>query len=198
MGRLCRIRNFYTPWLARETQSAKQVAWDGPYQQYRRFEIFIEQIDLRGKRLLDVGSGTGDLYDYLNKRAIDVDYTGVDILAEMVKCSSQRFPNTRFIHADIFKSRLDEPFDVVLASGTFSLDLGNNAAFLTRVIDRFSELATHAFAFNLLHELSPRREKSYFYTSPDALRPLLDAYPFKTHIVDDYLDNDLTVIGNLA
>ncbi len=51
---------------------------------YERLEAATEQLDFSGKRVLDIGAGTGSLYDYLSEQAQDFDYTAVDISAGMM------------------------------------------------------------------------------------------------------------------
>jgi len=196
MTRINRIRNFYAPWLSRESESAKQMAWNSTYNQYLRFEVLAGHVNLEGATLLDVGCGLGDLLDYLKKRGDSVEYTGIDVLDEMVHAAKERFPGGRFLKVDIFddKEPFNECFDAVYASGTFNLNLGNNDDFIKRIVDTFWKLSRRAFAFNLLHERFSDKDGAYYYTSPEKIRHLFDEYPCEIEFIDDYLENDFTVI----
>lgn len=68
-------------------------------------------MDPRGKRVLDVGCGTGFWTDYYLKRGAD--YTGVDIAPSSVKRLAERYPNARFVHADMSEAEVAGAFDVV-------------------------------------------------------------------------------------
>src|SRR6185503_1230336 len=50
-----------------------------------RFERIAQVADLRGRSVLDLGCGLGDLYPFLRKRFGALDYTGIDVVPEMVK-----------------------------------------------------------------------------------------------------------------
>jgi ubiquinone/menaquinone biosynthesis C-methylase UbiE len=53
-----------------------------------RLEKSTKDISLSNKKILDLGSGTGDLYDFIKERAQNITYTGTDIAEGMLKNSS--------------------------------------------------------------------------------------------------------------
>lgn len=79
--------------------------------------------DLKGKKVLDIGCGTGRVEDLLKESArADLASTRADIVAadisdEMLKIAKHRHPDVEFVQADInampFK---DEEFDVAIAA----------------------------------------------------------------------------------
>ena len=195
MSRVKQIRNFYDPWMDGTGSNASRLAWNNTYNQYIRFDILRKNIRLNDLSLLDVGCGFGDLLDYLNKNQIRIEYTGVDILKRTVLIARRLHPTATFYNIDIFKE--DDQIknhDIVFASGTFNLDVGNNDEFIKRVIEVFHSKSNKYFCFNLLHERSEDKEKYYYYTSPKNILALLNDYPCEVKIVDDYLNNDFTVI----
>lgn len=197
MGRTKRIKNFYLPWLSGEKGNAKKLAWESTYNQLVRFQALVDNVNLNEKSILDVGCGLGDLYDYLERQGIDVHYTGVDILDVMIENAQKKHPGADFIKTDIFKSSdvFDgRKFDVVYASGTFNLKLGNNEKFIEDIARVFSTLSREVFAFNLLHERSSDPIDTYYYTHPEKVLPVLKKYSSDVKVIDDYLENDFTVI----
>lgn len=66
-----------------------------------RLEESTRGFDLRNKRVLDVGAGTGNLYDHLRLIEPTIDYYATDIASEMLNQS--RIPNERR-----FVGKLDE------------------------------------------------------------------------------------------
>lgn len=80
--------------------------------------------DLKGKKVLDIGCGTGRVEDLIKTNNADnpdpnscPQITAADISDEMLKIAKHRHPDVEFVQADInampFK---DEEFDVVIAA----------------------------------------------------------------------------------
>src|SRR5207247_11416024 len=70
-------------------------------------------VTLAGRRVLDVGCGTGFFTDFYLRRGATV--TGLDITTTSVERLRQRFPDARFVLADVSESVPDERFDLVNA-----------------------------------------------------------------------------------
>src|SRR5438876_7277533 len=85
-----------------------------------RFRKLMEIGDLRNRRVLDLGCGIGDFYPFLIEKFGDVDYTGIDLVREMVDFASKKHPGGRFLCRDLFAHELDETFDYVLISTVFN------------------------------------------------------------------------------
>lgn len=71
-----------------------------------------------GVRVLDVACGTGVLVpDYLARGAASI--TGVDISAEMVRIAREKFPNVRFLCADVEELPVEELYDCIVVYNAF-------------------------------------------------------------------------------
>lgn len=74
--------------------------------------------DLRGKRVLDIGCGTGFLLELAGDQIEPENYLGMDIAANMIEVAKRKNPNYSFIEADImcdkfrFKSGI---FDIAIS-----------------------------------------------------------------------------------
>ena len=67
----------------------------------------------RSGKILDVGCGTGILYEVLPK---NMDYTGIDLSEDMIKVGKRRYPKIDLRMMDCEKLNFkDETFDVILA-----------------------------------------------------------------------------------
>lgn len=195
-GKRQAIARHYEPRLARHGRGHMVCDWACADSQHARFRVLLDNVDLRGKSLLDVGCGLGDLVPVLEASGVKVDYTGVDILEKMVQAARQHHPGARFLCADLFHDEVFPPesFDVVFCSGAFNLNLGNNAEFRRQALPRLLRLARQALVFNLLHERSPYRDDDYAYSNPEEVRLILEPLGCRVQILDDYLPNDFTVI----
>jgi SAM-dependent methyltransferase len=190
------IRAHYEPRLRSGLASHAVLDWRSRAGQLARIRALCRNVDLAGRRVLDLGCGLGDLYAHLKACGIGCDYTGVDLLEEMVVAARRRHPGARFLCADVFAGDVFAPaaFDVVFASGVFNLDLGNNEAFLAAAIPRLRRLARECVVFNLLHRRSPEREPGYYYYDPARVVGMLRAGGCRVELLDDYLPEDFTVL----
>jgi 2-polyprenyl-3-methyl-5-hydroxy-6-metoxy-1,4-benzoquinol methylase len=70
-------------------------------------------MDVRGKSVLDVGCGTGFFTEFYLRRGARV--TGLDIASTSIARLAERFPEARFVQADVSEASLPERYDVVNA-----------------------------------------------------------------------------------
>ena len=203
MERIEIIKSFYESNMNKGLPDYTLLGWENEEAHRLRFEILATSVNLKGKSILDVGCGTGSLLEYLNSKGIETAYTGVDILESMTEIAINKFPEGNFICTDIFKQNFfkEKSFDVVFSSGIFNLNLGNNEEFITKALNIFLDLSKEAAVFNLLHHKSPDKEHKYFYYSPDDIIKAvkkLQSPSIRLNIIENYLNNDFTVICNHA
>lgn len=197
------IRSYYEPNISKDYPDFKVLGWESEESQRLRFDVLISNVDLNGKKMLDVGCGLGNLFEYISGKGIKTDYTGVDILDKMIERANKKQLNAKFYRMDIFDSNpfKEGQFDVVYASGTFNLNLQNNMEFLKKALKEFFRLSGGVVAFNLLHYMSPDKEEPYFYYKPDEVVGMIESLPYtvdKINIVEHYLKNDFTVICQIG
>lgn len=200
MKRVSAIKDYYNKNMIKATNDYEILGWESREAQYARFAALKDNVDMQGMKLLDVGCGLGNLMEYLTQEGVRVNYTGVDILPEMIERARKKGLNCEFICADVFNDDSFKPdsFDVVYASGIFNLNLGNNREFLKSALQRFFKLSRTYICFNLLHYKSPNREETYYYFSPDEAKEIIrqacNCDNVEIQIVEDYLKNDFTVL----
>ncbi|MFN8589180.1 MAG: class I SAM-dependent methyltransferase [Candidatus Eisenbacteria bacterium] len=68
-------------------------------------------VDVRGKRVLDVGCGTGFWTDYYVTRGAA--YTGLDIARPSVERLRERYPQAAFVHSDVSEADLTATYEIV-------------------------------------------------------------------------------------
>jgi SAM-dependent methyltransferase len=199
MKRFDTIRTYYESNMGKGLPDYCILGWESEEAQNMRFEILANCLELGNKKLLDVGCGTGNLLSYLASRSIKINYTGVDILQGMIDLAKNKNLEGDFYCVDIFKEAFfkSNSFDVVYASGIFNLNLENNKDFLLHALNLFLDLSKEAVVFNLLHHNSPDKEDQYYYFNPEELNAMLDKLGEKVkkvNLVENYLQNDFTVI----
>ena len=191
------IRAYYEKNMGENIPDYKVLGWESREAQYARFSVLSENVDLEGKKILDVGCGLGNMLDFLKLNNINADYTGVDILEKMVERARIKNPDGRFLCMDIFVTQNFDTclFDIVYASGIFNLNLENNMAFLQRALEKFFMLSGCMVAFSLLHVASAEKEQGYYYYNPAEVSDIIKKYNISGYdIIEQYLHNDFTVI----
>lgn len=199
MSKLEKIKDYYMKNNKPNQPDYYLLGWESESAQQKRFDALVNDLNLDEKKILDIGCGTGNFLQYLERRFSDFKYTGVDILEHMINNAKSKKLNGRFICADIFKENpfSQNEFDVVFASGTFNINLENNKKFLVDAIKLFNYICKETISFNLLDAKSPNKEDKYFYSSPSEIFELINEnYPnqFKVKIIEGYLQNDFTIV----
>lgn len=192
-----RIRQHYLPRFTPGRPNYDIVNWAQPDTQLERFRVLLRAVELEGRSLLDVGCGLGCLATFLKDHNVHVHYTGVDLLPEMLARAAEAHPAGRFIQADVFDddSPLDgETFDVVFASGIMNLNLGNNLEFVGRALPTLIGHARYAAVANFLHTRLTWNDDRYYHYDPADVMALARPHCSEVRLIDDYLDNDFTLV----
>lgn len=85
---------------------------------FRALDPFVQRPDIK---VLDYGCGLGYLWDYLQKKAPFINYTGVDMMPEFIEtCRKKSWGNAHF---EVLGAHdpVSGKYDVVFASGVFNL-----------------------------------------------------------------------------
>ena len=179
------VRLFGDDWRA--------LGWHSRRTQRKRFEVLCEVGQLAHRRILDVGCGLGDLYGYLRAEDLDIDYTGYDLLPEMIERARLRYPNVRFVQRDVLQGLGDEQFDYILSSGAFNIDFGQNQSAVQRVLQMMVQQCTQGVAINLLSTSDPQHDPIFYHYDPQFMLAYAQTVCAEAHLREGYLPNDFTL-----
>lgn len=176
--------------------SPRTLDWDKGKQKMR-FSILISQYNFRGKNVLDIGCGFGDLNSVLSK-ATDGDYSylGVDVSASLLAEAQIRYGSERvgFSCGDFLALDIPE-VDYVIASGIFNLKLkeGDNLVFIEKVMQKAFSLCRVGFAFDFLSDKVDFSKENTFHSSPERILGL--AYGFSRNVIllNNYMPFEFSV-----
>ena len=191
------VSNHYEPLLNKYSRGYEILDWESLDSQIKRFEVLTDNADLSGKKLLDIGCGTGDLYGYFIDRGLDVDYYGIDILPKMIAKAYEIYPKGRFFTGDIFKESPfgKRQFDIIFCSGIFNLNMGDNESFFKEALPVFFAHAKSMVVFNLLDPGHSVHSSKYYFFDYKAVLHWIRQYTDNVRVVTGYIPNDFTIVA---
>ncbi len=150
--------------------SHKTVGWGSEKDQILRFDMLCRGLDLRGKSILDVGCGLGDLVPYLEAHTKgDFSYTGVDIAPSFIESAQEKFneSNVQFICNEMTSLPEDKQYDVTLLSGALSYRIDDNIAYTEYVLAKLLRITRETVAVNFLSSYVDYEAEKNFHYSPE-------------------------------
>lgn len=142
-----------------------------------RYAKLLAGAKLEGASILDVGCGFGDLFGFLRTSGLtNFRYVGIDAVPEFVAEAQRRFtdPRASFLQME-FPATFDGPrFDIVVASGAFSLNTGQSygqsLAFVEDALNAMLNLSKeYACADFITNQVDFRRDHLVYYRPQDLL-----------------------------
>src|SRR5882672_6119425 len=100
------------------------LLWASPRTQAARFDAICRLAEMRGKKVLDVGCGRGDLMDFMIEREIEpAEYVGIEAVDELVGAARRKkWVNAEIVQCDFVREpqRMKVGADVVVFSGSLN------------------------------------------------------------------------------
>jgi ubiquinone/menaquinone biosynthesis C-methylase UbiE len=90
--------------VAKEFSASRNRLWP----ELAIFKKYVKNNDI----VLDLGCGNGRILELFDN--INIKYLGVDNNAELINCAKEKYPDKKFVHADILEFDIKEKFDVIL------------------------------------------------------------------------------------
>lgn len=97
--------------------SPNTLGWTKGRQQIR-FKALCEFLK-NNSSLLDYGCGFGDLYKYIVKKKLNINYKGCDVVDEFIEVGSNTIGKDLFFKIEL-QSEINEKFDHIICSGVFN------------------------------------------------------------------------------
>ncbi|MEZ5618807.1 MAG: class I SAM-dependent methyltransferase [Rhodocyclaceae bacterium] len=121
--------------------------------------------------LLDVGCGWGGLLKYAMEHERSFDYTGIDVVEEMISYCKRTYDNAVFQVADVFALDPEsEQYDFVVCNAILTQRLTASITemdeFSKRLVTKMFSLCRHGIAFNMMSNKVNFMVDNLFYKSP--------------------------------
>jgi len=178
--------------------------WDDRQPENRReiLERLLARIDrylLKSDRVLEVGTGTGELIPILKRRYPQIKLTSIDFASAMIELARKRQPQGGLVQADVhFLPFTDEKFSTVLCHNSFPHFSDKKRALeeIKRVLvqagfvlilheqnrDQVNSIHSGALSKEINHDLLP---------SGDEIQALFLQAGFRTALIEDSEDHYL-------
>ncbi len=168
-------RNQYLAQFEKFGDSPQATFQNDQQTQSLRFERLLRPLlPVSGKfSIHDVGTGLCDLHQYLLDQGIPHDYSGTEIVAELISHSQQKFPDVTLYQRDFANDTFDDKYDFVVLSGTLNLrcnlDQEKWEGYVHELLSRMFRHAKRAISFNFLTTYNSFSSPGLFYFDPKAL-----------------------------
>lgn len=199
--RIHRIRRHYEARVTPQRETYDILDWSSRESQEARFSVLLTTLQQsftpsQTIRLLDVGCGMTDLAAFLERHRVPLRYVGADITLGILAEARRRAPQRRLVAADVFTAApfAARAFDVTYCSGVFNLSLGNNNDFALAALPRLLALSDALAVANFLHCRCGRKYEHCHYFDPDVLCAAMAQRGLDVTLIDDYLENDFTLV----
>ena len=139
--------------------------------QYLRYDRLIRNLKeyLPGSTIHDVGAGVCDLHRYLLINKIEHQYSGTEIVQEMIEYSLKEYRNIKLYNRDLLKVT-NETYDYTVLSGTLNLfndiDKKNWEEYSYNIIKKMFAISRKGIAFNFLTSYNTFSQDDLIYFDP--------------------------------
>ena len=120
--------------------------------------------------LLDVGCGYGALLDRAKQRGISLNYSGIDVVAEMTAHGKQLHPEADFVTGDFLETKIGRKYDYLICNGILTLKLATSImdmdAYAKSLIRKMYEHCNIGICFNVMSNAVNFQDQKLFYKSP--------------------------------
>lgn len=187
----------YTKRFNEHGYSQAAVGWGKKGRQELRFEILLSGFDCNGRRLLDLGAGFGDLFQYAAPLGI-ASYQGLELTPALVAEGISRFGSDKRFNLDLADVEGAEEFpetDITLVSGMFNFKLstGENYAFIERQLGKALRVSRDGVAANFITDRVDYHEDLIFNSRPEKILEIALSLSRNVQLRADYMPFEFTV-----
>ena len=191
--KLTKIKTFYDNNCEKFQDSIKAVGWSSKKDQYLRFSKLLQNIDIN-KKSIRFRLWFCDLILLKNIIKKKFSYTGID-LSEKILSYSKSFHNKKninFICGDFYSLNLIK-HDIVLSSGSMSLNLNLKTKHLENMIEKMIANSNYCVVMNFMSSYSDYQLKKNQHFSPEKVFNISKKFSKKVNIIHDYNLYEFTV-----
>ena len=196
------IINHYDASINKYGFTLKGLNWKSLKDNNLRFKIASNYINKNDKTILDFGCGTSLFYQFLKKKKININYSGLDTNKKVIDYGKKKFPKNKYFNFDILEKnslKKKDKFDLILANGLFTqkfrLKNDDMYEYLFKTLMKLNKHFKKKMIFNLLIDCVDWKNPKNFYVNLDKLLKFLKKKISKKVIFRlDYSSYEMMVI----
>lgn len=148
--------------------------WAAFLRQNKMLDVIPEKSIESNKRLslLDVGCGYGSLAEIIKDKGFNLNYTGIDVVPEMITDAQKRNPIFNFICGDFLDIEIPH-YDFVICNGILTQKTNVSTLEMNKycqdMIRKMFELCNIGIAFNTMSTYVNFQKDNLFYKNPSEL-----------------------------
>jgi SAM-dependent methyltransferase len=159
------VSHFFNENLRLYGYDPRSLGWI-PGTQEARFRVLTAIGDLEGCSVLDVGCGFGDLYEYLCRNGVNVDYTGIDLCPDILEIARQRHPDASFVAADFEEAKIEGCFDWAFESGVFNYKISGHEPWVRNMVRKMFRVVRKGIAIDFLNRRGGMLSAGLYHPDP--------------------------------
>jgi 2-polyprenyl-3-methyl-5-hydroxy-6-metoxy-1,4-benzoquinol methylase len=156
--------------------TAKGVDWNDEGELLIRYDKMLSvmqkdfTLPLSPASILDVGCGWGGLLRRAIALNITLDYTGIDVVNEMILHGESEFTNAKFVYGDVFDLSEENIYDFVVCNGILTqkhdVSIPDMEKHAKRLVRKMFELCRHGIVFNMMSTRVNFMVNNLYYQNP--------------------------------
>ena len=165
-----RLTELYHGRLEELGADVRTVGWSSRSDQHLRFEVLCRGLDLRGKRVLDVGCGLGDFIPWAEEKfGSDFNYVGMYLSGGLVLAAREQFGGKRrqFVEGTLTPGSSIGEFDITLLSGTLTFRTSDNISTMQSLLSCAWDRSREAVCSNFMTRYADTALEKNFHYQPE-------------------------------
>ena len=142
-----------------------------------------------GDKILDIGCGLGDFYNFLKEQKIDVEYYGVDLVPELIAEAKIKNPECTFEVRDIMEEPFPKnSFDFVVSSQVMNLKFtdDDNDEHIKKMLEHMFGVSIKGVACDFLTNFVDFKESHLNYYDPSLVFNLAKSLTKRVDLIHSY------------
>lgn len=193
-----KVLSYYNALFRQHGEDVRSLGWSRESQQLR-FGQMLAQVPAEAESLLDIGSGFGDLADFIAAHRARLAYAGWEINPDFLAAARRCRPTVSFEGRNILT---DPPppasYDAVVCIGALNTQMGDNEALARAMIARMYEAARDVAVFSAtsthVDESYRQEDHGMYYYDPAPLFTFARRLSRKVDLLHSYLPHDFMLV----